>query len=43
MRATRVEYKQYVDLVIVNEANGRYYEPSPTRKWLVGIQANLSF
>jgi iron complex outermembrane receptor protein len=35
--------KQYVGSVIVNEANGRYYEPSPTRNWLVGIQASLTF
>jgi len=35
--------RQYVGSVIVNEANGRYYEPSPTRNWLVGIQASLAF
>jgi iron complex outermembrane receptor protein len=35
--------KQYVGSVIVNEANGRYYEPSPTRSLLAGIQASLSF
>jgi iron complex outermembrane receptor protein len=35
--------KQYVGSVIVNEGNARYYEPSPTRNWLVGIQASLSF
>ncbi len=35
--------KQYVGSVIVNEANGRYFEPSPTRNWLVGIQASLAF
>jgi iron complex outermembrane receptor protein len=35
--------KQYVGSVIVNEANGRYYEPSPTRNWLIGIQASVAF
>jgi iron complex outermembrane receptor protein len=34
---------QYVGSVIVNEANGRYYEPSPGRNFLVGIQASLAF
>ena len=43
VRVDNVFDKQYVGSVIVNEANGRYYEPSPTRNWLVGIQASLSF
>jgi iron complex outermembrane receptor protein len=43
VRVDNVFDKQYVGSVIVNEANGRYYEPSPTRNWLVGVQASLSF
>ncbi len=35
--------KQYVGSVIVNETNGRYYEPSPGRNVLVGVQANYAF
>jgi hypothetical protein len=26
---------------VVNDANGRYYEPAPQRAYLVGIQASL--
>ena len=29
--------KGYVGSVIVNEANGRYYEPAPGRAWLAGL------
>jgi iron complex outermembrane receptor protein len=43
VRVDNVFDKQYVGSVIVNEANGRYYEPSPTRNWLVGIQASVTF
>jgi len=43
VRLDNVFDKQYVGSVIVNEANGRYYEPSPTRNWLVGIQASVVF
>ena len=35
--------RNYVGSVIVNEANGRYYEPSPRRNIGVGIQASLQF
>jgi iron complex outermembrane receptor protein len=43
VRVDNVFDKQYVGSVIVNEVNGRYYEPSPTRNWLVGIQASVLF
>jgi iron complex outermembrane receptor protein len=35
--------RDYVGSVIVNETNGRYYEPSPGRNFLVGIQASVAF
>lgn len=35
--------KQYAGSVIVNETNGRYYEPSPQRNMTVGVQAKLQF
>jgi iron complex outermembrane receptor protein len=33
----------YVGSVIVNDANGRYYEPSPGRNYLLGLQGSLTF
>jgi iron complex outermembrane receptor protein len=35
--------RSYVGSVIVNETNGRFYEPSPRRNMTVGIQASLQF
>ena len=35
--------RNYAGSVIVNDANGRYYEPSPRRNMTVGIQASLQF
>lgn len=29
--------------VIVNEANGRYYEPAPGRRWLLGLDVKRAF
>lgn len=29
--------------VIVNEANGRFYEPAPGRNWVVGVRVKLRF
>ena len=43
LRADNLTNRRYAGSVIVNEANGRYYEPSPTRAYLVGIDAKLSF
>ena len=34
--------REVVGSVIVNEANGRYYEPSPGRTWVVGISTSLA-
>jgi iron complex outermembrane recepter protein len=35
--------RNYVGSVIVNEGNGRYYEPSPRRSMTLGLQASLRF
>ncbi|HSU63785.1 MAG TPA: TonB-dependent receptor [Burkholderiales bacterium] len=35
--------RNYVGSVIVNETNGRFYEPSPRRNMSIGIQASLQF
>jgi len=35
--------EQFVGSVIVNAANAQYFEPSPTRNWLVGINASYAF
>jgi iron complex outermembrane receptor protein len=35
--------REYVGSVIVNAANGQYYEPSPTRNWLVGASVTYQF
>ena len=43
VRVDNVTDKQYIGSVIVSEANGRFYEPAPTRNVLVGVQASLQF
>ncbi|MAL00733.1 MAG: TonB-dependent siderophore receptor, partial [Alcaligenaceae bacterium] len=35
--------KDYAGSVIVNEGNGRYYEPAPGRNWTAGVQARFIF
>ncbi|HHU9729232.1 TPA: hypothetical protein ACUKZF_004553, partial [Escherichia coli] len=35
--------KEYVGSVIVNESNGRYYEPAPGRNYGVGINIAWRF
>ncbi len=42
LRIDNVADKKYIGSVIVNEGNGRYYEPSPRRSLTVGLQAQLS-
>ena len=32
---------RYIGSVIVNEANGRFFEPAPGRSWLVGLDARF--
>jgi iron complex outermembrane recepter protein len=43
LRFDNLTDRKYAGSVIVNEANGRYYEPSPQRNMTVGIQAKLQF
>lgn len=33
--------RRYAGSVIVNEANGRFFEPAPGRTWLLGVDATL--
>lgn len=35
--------KQYVGSVIVNEGNGRFYEPAPGRSYLLGVTASYQY
>jgi iron complex outermembrane receptor protein len=43
LRVDNVGDKAYVGSVVVNDANGRYYEPAPRRNMLLGLQAGLQF
>lgn len=35
--------RNYIGSVIVNEANGRFFEPAQGRNWLVGVKLNRQF
>jgi len=43
LRVNNVADKAYIGSVVVNDANGRFYEPAPGRNVLVGLQAQLQF
>ena len=43
VRLDNLTDRNYVGSVIVNDANGRFYEPSPRRSISAGIQASLQF
>ncbi len=43
VRVDNLTDRIYSGSVIVNEGNGRYYEPSPRRNMTVGVQASLRF
>ena len=43
VRVDNVTDRQYIGSVIVADSNGRFYEPSPGRNYLLGISARLSF
>jgi iron complex outermembrane receptor protein len=43
LRVDNVANRNYAGSVIVNETNGRFYEPSPRRNMTVGIRAALQF
>jgi len=40
-RIDNVADRHYIGSVIVNEANGRYYEPAPGRRFFVGLRASM--
>ena len=35
--------RRYAGSVIVNEGNGRFFEPAPGRNWTIGLSASASF
>jgi iron complex outermembrane receptor protein len=43
VRVDNIADRDYVGSVIVNEGNGRFYEPSPRRSISAGIQATIQF
>jgi iron complex outermembrane receptor protein len=43
LRVDNVADRAYIGSVVVNDANGRFYEPAPRRSILLGVQASLQF
>ncbi len=43
VRVDNLTDKNYIGSVVVNDANNRYYEPSPPRNYMLGIQAAFRF
>ena len=43
VRMDNIGDRDYVGSVIVNEGNGRFYEPSPRRSMSAGVQASIQF
>jgi iron complex outermembrane receptor protein len=43
VRGDNLTGRRYAGSVIVNESNGRYFEPAPGRTWLGGVNASLRF
>ncbi len=41
VRVDNATNRNYAGSVIVNDANGRYYEPSPRRSIVLGVQASV--
>jgi iron complex outermembrane receptor protein len=41
LRIDNVLDQRYIGSVIVNEGNGRFFEPAPERTWTVGIDARI--
>jgi iron complex outermembrane receptor protein len=42
-RVDNVTDRRYAGSVIVNEGNGRYFEPAPGRNWLAGVNVAYAF
>jgi iron complex outermembrane receptor protein len=43
VRLDNVTDRNYAGSVIVNDANGRFYEPAPRRSIAAGIRASVQF
>jgi iron complex outermembrane receptor protein len=43
LRVDNVADRRYAGSVIVNEGNGRFFEPAPGRNWLLGLDAAYTF
>ena len=43
LRIDNLSDKSYIGSVVVNDGNGRFYEPAPQRSMLLGVQASLQF
>ncbi len=43
IRVDNVTDKAYAGSVIVNEGNGRFFEPAAGRTWLVGVNGSYRF
>ncbi|MDQ3186371.1 MAG: TonB-dependent receptor, partial [Pseudomonadota bacterium] len=43
VRVDNVTDTKYIGSVIVNEGNGRFYEPAPGRNYMVGVSASYTF
>lgn len=43
LRIDNLGGRNYAGSVVVNDANGRFYEPAPRRNLLLGVQARMSF
>lgn len=43
VRVDNVADRRYAGSVIVNEGNGRFFEPAPGRTWLAGVSAAYTF
>ena len=43
VRADNLFNRRYAGSVIVNEGNGRFFEPAPGRNWLASATASVRF
>ena len=43
LRVDNATNRRYAGSVIVNEANSRFFEPAPTRSWLLSVTARYRF
>lgn len=42
-RIDNVVGRRAIGSLIVNDSNGRYYEPAPGREWMLGLSAEIAF